>query len=566
LDPFAAINALRKLLSFLPTKLGGCQYKMTPEEHRVSMHLLMIVEPFVGATPSRRNIARQPTEILDNVAFYVDSKRDLLSLALTCQRMHSVIFPRHFDYRVVKAKVSSIRVWNHLIIHRGLARHVRRLEILDERSLESEIVPSGITATDTDVESTDDELEIHVKQEKLLVSAVARMHSLQSFKWSCTHSLISIATLWPTLLKCPQLSLVDLNDNTMFLPLEDQDSSEDEGASSHIKKVPILREMTTVSVKSIKSSYGTTKHPQLSRITELLANCPSLQNLDITYTSPRGPGFSRPIADDFYLVGRWKDLTSLNLNNLWCTTQGLDCLATFLSAHDNIEVLHFDSTVASMNTLATLLPNNTLPRLKELKSSREFANAILSCNSDTPRPLETLKGVKLSGFEWDRTFFTNLARAGSKVSRVELAGWNEMEDLRKLLECVPKLSWLDVGNRGPYGPNLNKATNVYNANEWATMLSLVPEITTFYGVKLFQQVPILPVNEKEPILGVSDRSKVKKNEETASLLAWKCPKLRRLEHWEDGGSKVIVLLRDDGKVKYQVRRIKPENRNNLSTQ
>jgi hypothetical protein len=240
LDPFAAVNALRKLLSLLPTKLGGCQYKMTPEEHKLSLHLLMIVEPFVGATPSRRNIARQPTEILDNVAFYVESKRDLLSLALTCQRMHSVIFPRHFDYRVVKAKVSSIRVWNHLIVHRGLARHVRRLEILDDRSLESEIIPSGITTTDTDVESTDDELEIHAKQEKLLVSAVARMHFLQSFKWSCTHSLISIASLWPTLLKCPQLSLVDLNDNTMFLPLEDQDSSEEEGVSNRTRKTPIV--------------------------------------------------------------------------------------------------------------------------------------------------------------------------------------------------------------------------------------------------------------------------------------------------------------------------------------
>ena len=239
-DPFAAINALRKLLSLLPTKLGGCQYKMSPEEHKLSMHLLTILEPFVGTTPSRSNISRQPTEILDNVAFYVDSKRDLLSLALTCQRMHSVVFPRHFDYRVVKAKVSSIRVWNHLIVHRGLARHVRRLEIMDERSLESEIVPSGIISTDTDVESTDDELEIHAKQERLLVSAVARMYSLQSFKWSCTHSLISIASLWPTLLKCPQLNLVDLNDNTMFLPSDDQDSEEDSG-SNRTKKTPVVR-------------------------------------------------------------------------------------------------------------------------------------------------------------------------------------------------------------------------------------------------------------------------------------------------------------------------------------
>jgi hypothetical protein len=241
LDPFAALNALRKLLSQLPAKLGGCQYKMTREEHKLSMHLLMIVEPFVGATPSRRNIACQPTEILDNIAFYVDSKRDLLSLALTCQRMYNVIFPRHFNYRVVRAKVSSIRVWNHLIVHRGLARHVRRLEILDERSPEFEIVPSGIITTDTDVESTDDELEIHAKQEKLLVSAIARMQSLQSLKWSCTHSLISIACLWPTLLKCPQLGLIDLNDNTMFLPSEDQDSSEEDGESSRVKEAPVVR-------------------------------------------------------------------------------------------------------------------------------------------------------------------------------------------------------------------------------------------------------------------------------------------------------------------------------------
>lgn len=240
LDPFTAINALRKLLSFLPTKLGGCQYKMTPEEHKLSMHLLTIIEPFVGTAPSRCNISRQPTEILDSVASYVDSKRDLLSLALTCQRMYSVVFPRHFDYRVVKARVSSIRVWNHLIVHRGLARHVRRLEIMDERSLESEIIPSGITTTDTDVESTDDELEIHTKQEKLLVSAVARMHSLQSFKWSRTHSLISIASLWPILLKCPLLNHVDLNDNTMFSPLEDQDS-EEEGRNGPAKKAPAVR-------------------------------------------------------------------------------------------------------------------------------------------------------------------------------------------------------------------------------------------------------------------------------------------------------------------------------------
>jgi hypothetical protein len=68
-DPFAAFNALRKLLSFLPSKVGGCQNKMTPEEHNLSMHLLTILEPFIGTTPSRQTITRQPTEILDNIVF-----------------------------------------------------------------------------------------------------------------------------------------------------------------------------------------------------------------------------------------------------------------------------------------------------------------------------------------------------------------------------------------------------------------------------------------------------------------------------------------------------------------
>lgn len=240
-DPFAAMNALRKLLSFLPSNPGAHQYKMTPDEHKLTMHLLTIVEPFVGPTISRNNITRMPNEILDEIASYVDLKRDLLSLALTCHRMRDVFLPNHFRYRVVKAKVSSMRVWHHLAVCRASARKVRRLEIMDERGSESEIIiPPNITTTDADVETTYDGLDLPAEQEKLLVSAVAEMHGLQSFKWSRAHSLISIESLWHTLLNCPQLSLVDLNDNAMFLPLEDQDTGE-EGESSHTDEDTIVR-------------------------------------------------------------------------------------------------------------------------------------------------------------------------------------------------------------------------------------------------------------------------------------------------------------------------------------
>jgi len=41
-----------------------------------------------------------------------------------------------------------------------------------------------------------------------------------------------------------------------------------------------------------------------------------------------------------------------------------------------------------------------------------------------------------------------------------------------------------------------------------------------------------------------DRSRIRKNDEVAGVFAWKCPKLRRLDYWEEGAGKVIVLIKD----------------------
>jgi hypothetical protein len=254
------------------------------------MHLLTIVEPFVGLSPSRRTITRQPTEILDSIVFHVDSKSDLLSLGLTCHRLHSVIFPRHYEYRLIRCKVSSISVWNHLVVHCSLARNVRRLEIIDERSTETEVIPPGILTSDTDLESTDDELDLHAKQERYLVSALTKMPALRSFSWSCNHSPISIDNVWPTLLKCSSLKAVEINDNLIFGPYNNESEGTHTTRRPHIVSsqldVPFqeiyryaimqMPEMTTVAFRSTKHIYGSTKIPELSRISGMLDQCPNL--------------------------------------------------------------------------------------------------------------------------------------------------------------------------------------------------------------------------------------------------------------------------------------------------
>jgi hypothetical protein len=230
---------LLKILGSLPSRIGGCQFKLTPEEHKLSLHLLNIVEPFVGLAPSRRTITRQPTEILDSIAFHVDSKKDLLSLALSCQRMQDIVFPRHFQYRHIRCKVSSLSVWNHLMVHRSLARNVRRLEILDERAASTELlIPSDILNSDTDMDSTDDELGMHEKQERFLVGALGKMTSLNSFTWACNHSPISIDNIWPTLLKCHSLKEVDISDNLAFS--NSDTATESESSSSKSRRAIVV--------------------------------------------------------------------------------------------------------------------------------------------------------------------------------------------------------------------------------------------------------------------------------------------------------------------------------------
>ncbi|KAF7297866.1 hypothetical protein HMN09_01007400 [Mycena chlorophos] len=537
-DPFMAFNVLLKLFGSLPSRMGGCQFRLTPEEHKLSLHLLNIVEPFVGLETSRRTITRQPTEILDQIAFHVDSKRDLLALALSCQRMYDIVFPRHYDYRHIRCKVSSLSVWNHLVVHRSLARNVRRLEILDERAPGSElIVPGDIMGTDTDMDSTDDELGMHEKQERFLIKALGKMYALKSFTWSCNHSPISIDNVWPTLLKCQSLEEVDINDNLVFSSPE-----EEEGSSSKAARRPIvLQDLKTVAVRSTKHTFGSAKNPGLARISGLLTHCPNLENLDITYSQPRNTPASHPVGDELLLYSRFPRLTSLALTNIRCNIA--DAPTAFLSAHTHLTSLRLD--LGSSYRLE--LPPNALPALKELHCNRDVATTILSCPSDAPRPIETLKGMRLAGpggAAADAGFLDSLRAFGSNVRRIELSGWSEMDDVKRLAEAAPRLVWLDMGKRAQRGPP------IANVTEWAPLLATMQELTTFHGVRFFYEVTAATG------LSMADRSRVRKNDEVASVLAWRCPKLRRLDHWEEAGGKVVVLVKDAEKVRLQVRRIK----------
>jgi hypothetical protein len=72
---------------------------------------------------------------------------------------------------------------------------------------------------------------MHAKQERFLAAALVRMTGLKEFKWSCNHSPISIAQIWPTLMmRAVNLNAMEICDNLVFAPVKQQDE-EDSSAS-----------------------------------------------------------------------------------------------------------------------------------------------------------------------------------------------------------------------------------------------------------------------------------------------------------------------------------------------
>ena len=299
--------------------------------------------------------------------------------------------------------------------------------------------------------------------------------------------------------------------------------------------------------------------------------------MDIGYNHRRGPGYSHPRADDLFLCFRWSNLRTLSLTNLRCSpTHGLDAAATFLFAHINIEVLHLDIVDGGDGRSQLILPQDSLPRLRELRANNSITSSIVSCPCTSPRPLETLKGIRLTGGLSDRQLLESLKAGGNTVKRIEMLGWSDLEVIKKLAECVPKLAWLDLGKK--LGTNAHKSTQdiipLASGSEraaatihtdildWADVLSLLPDLGTFHGVKFFYEVSPITLatlyssnTHTHSPASLSELSRIRRNENAAILLAGKCPKLRRLDCWDDAG-KAVFLVRDGGDVRIEVKRVK----------
>ncbi|KAF8308893.1 hypothetical protein DL93DRAFT_1809370 [Clavulina sp. PMI_390] len=77
-------------------------------------------------------ILEQPVESLDAIALEIDRAHDLLSLALTCQALYTLVYFRHLRFRVISGRLEDWRltdVWDMIARDKTLGRSVRVLDI-----------------------------------------------------------------------------------------------------------------------------------------------------------------------------------------------------------------------------------------------------------------------------------------------------------------------------------------------------------------------------------------------------------------------------------------------------
>ncbi|GJJ12798.1 hypothetical protein Clacol_007043 [Clathrus columnatus] len=70
--------------------------------------------------------------IWDEIAYELDSPKDLLSLALTSRIFKDQIIPGHLEYRHIYCDLRRENVWTFLANHPRLARGIRSVELIDE--------------------------------------------------------------------------------------------------------------------------------------------------------------------------------------------------------------------------------------------------------------------------------------------------------------------------------------------------------------------------------------------------------------------------------------------------
>ncbi|GJJ16156.1 hypothetical protein Clacol_010436 [Clathrus columnatus] len=289
--------------------------------------------------------------IWEEIVYFLDSTRDLFSLALTCHAFKELIIPDHLHYRNLCIDIRMTNVWEFLKSQPRLAKSVRSIKLSNRAKERLPPTLSGLT----------EKIRYHVpishKDIALFKSAISHMPLLRECSWGqfgviSSAQLVDISDALTTSAPCLEGLYVNLFDLTSTMRHQHQ-----------IKRLSIW------TLTSLKRVVLRSQFPSPDAI-QMILSCPNIEDLYSQATS-------RLNTFPFYMMqqANWTKLRRLEfqplfLSNVEEISMDISAIITsFFVRHSNIECLHFD--VSSEIALSTL-PPSSLPKLRSLSSHLEL--------------------------------------------------------------------------------------------------------------------------------------------------------------------------------------------------
>ncbi|GJJ12819.1 hypothetical protein Clacol_007064 [Clathrus columnatus] len=299
--------------------------------------------------------------IWDEIAYLLDSTKDLLSLALTCRTFKDLIIPDHIEYRHIRCSIRRQDVWKHLESRPRLTRGVRFLELLVEYSnvAPSNLLPGILESRykGSKMNKTSDNILIVPKRSRR--SEVTK-ENLDRFLGSLSHMTLLKGFIWVHQCIPPQ-GIVDISSvltNTahclegLSLIREYYDQSQYENLSiwklSGLKKVIL-------------------EYPCPASIHMILYSCPYIEDLSLS-------NVDSDLFQDIIQYANWNNLRRLSICETYSeegpifTRDYFTLITSFFDRHPNLESLE----ILDVGSAMPALPSSCLPKLHSICSDNKW--------------------------------------------------------------------------------------------------------------------------------------------------------------------------------------------------
>ncbi|TFK47458.1 hypothetical protein OE88DRAFT_806348 [Heliocybe sulcata] len=344
-----------------------------------------------------------PLEMLSRIACSIDSRPDLLSLAITCKSLYSIISPSHLQYHDIRTPLAMPLLWKRLAHHDDChAPMIRSLTILynnraftgladlvgdaasEERLPEEYREPHG--RGNAVVHGPFHEAELLRQWESDFMLALKRMKNLRRFRWYRRTPVIQ-------------------GDNDIWSALNDLGTVKDvqfvdlqcRHGRIELNTPPIIASPSFLSLQGLSSldvrkeelSSIATATDVTPLLTMLVQRCPDIQNLHLHLDfSLQSSG-----ANIDFLIEHadWPNLRTLYLHGF----RGRASLfSRFLDRHGSIESLTLSHMALDVGWRRLSLSDGALPNLLTVNCDSRVAAAILK-NASVAANLRSLQWIDL---------------------------------------------------------------------------------------------------------------------------------------------------------------------------